>query len=397
MQRSALRRQGRVLVVLLPLARVGVSVGVFAFGPLGPLLQRDLDLSRTALGGLLTALQLGALVTTLLAARLADRFGVRRVFPASQTLVGLGLLLLAAADWVGAAVAAAFVAGLGHGLMTPSLAKAALDWAPHQQRGLLLGVLQVASPLAALLASVLLPSVGLAAGWRAALQLAGLLTAATALAFALAYRDPRALAPAALPAASHRPPLADRDAWLLGAATALCGGAGQALSAFLVLYLTERQSWALPTAGLALALAQVAGAVGILGLGLLSDRALGGRRRPVLLLGMALGVVGGLAFAGAAPGTPPALLLGTALLCGVGVLGYGGVMLALVGERAGAERVAGAVGFNLTLGYAGFIGGAPAFGWLADQAGYGAAWLAVGAAFLLAALAVALVREPPAR
>lgn len=306
--------------------------------------------------------------TELLAARLADRFGVRRVFPASQTLVGLGLLLLAAADRAGAAFAAAFVAGLGHGPMTLSLSKAALDWAPRQQRGLLVGLLQGAGPLAALMASALLPPLGLAAGWRAALQLTGLLAVATAAAFAVAYRDPRARSLAAAPTALlWRRSLADRDTWLLGAATALCGGAGQALSVFLVLYLAKHQGWALPAAGLALALAQVAGAAGILGLGVLSDRVLGGRRKPALLVGMAPGVVG-------APG-------------------YWAVMLALVGERAGAERVAGAVGFNLTLGYAGFVGGAPAFGWLADQAGYGAAWLAMVGALMLAAVAVGLVRE----
>lgn len=79
------------------------------------------------------------------------------------------------------------------------------------------------------------------------------------------------------------------------------------------------------------------------------------------------------------------------------MLGYWGVMVALVGERAGAERVASAVGFNLTLGYAGFVGGAPAFGWLADQAGYGKAWLAMVGALLLAAVAVGLVREAAAR
>lgn len=383
--------------MLLPLARVGVSVGVFAFGPLSPLLQGDLGLSRLEVGSLITALELGAFATTLPAAHLVDRYGVRLAFPASQALLGLGLLALASAGSVNEARAAALVAGLGHGVMTPALSKAVLDWFPPQRRGFVLGLLQSAGPLAALLAGVVLPPLALAAGWRGALVLAGVLALGSSLAFALCYREdrtePRGETDLASPGRLWSL-VASRDAWLLGACTAIFGGVYLALVTFLVLYLTEAQRWPLVTASLALALTQVVGGASVLAWGVLSDRALGGRRKPLLLVGAILGCVGGGVLAATPEGAPAFLLLWPAVLLGVAALGYSGLMLTLVGESARRSGVATAVGFNLTLGYAGFVGGAPLFGALADQGGYGAAWLATAAAFLVALALLAPVREP---
>ena len=147
-----------------------------------------------------------------------------------------------------------------------------------------------------------------------------------------------------------------------------------------------------------LGLAHTGGILGRVGFGILSDRALGGRRLVVLL---GAGVVSGvlcLATGALAPGAPVSWLVLVALGFGIAGIGWNGVHHTLVAELAGRESAATAVGLCLAVSSLGVIAGAPVVGTLADRlGGYGAGWIGLAGAMGLAVLLLLGVREPVAR
>src|SRR4029077_2666443 len=170
---------------------------------------------------------------------------------------------------------------------------------------------------------LMMPPVAIAFGWRTAVALAAAVVGALAILTWALYRDlpePEAKGPA--PA---RPGfwtvMANRDLWLVGVSTLIFAGVQTVFLAFLVLYLRDVVHIALVVAAKYLVTAQVSGAIGRIGFGLLSDRLFGGRRRIVLAIA-GLGSIGcALALSATAPGTGPWLL--APLAVGIGFFGVG--------------------------------------------------------------------------
>ena len=147
-------------------------------------------------------------------------------------------------------------------------------------------------------------------------------------------------------------------------------------------------------AGGVLALAQAAGAVGKPVTGLVSDRLLGARRRPVLVAFCVLALVTCLGLAIGGDGLGWAVFVLIALL-GLAVIGWGGIFGTMAGEiggRAAAGQVAGLTAAAVNVGV---VFGPPAFGAIVDATGsYGLAWLAMAVSAALAIVCVLFVREP---
>jgi MFS family permease len=172
------------------------------------------------------------------------------------------------------------------------------------------------------------------------------------------------------------------------------------LLAHLTLYATESFELPAVVAGQLLALAQVGATVGRLGGGFVSDRALGGRRRPGVIT-MALVGAGAYAILALGARLPLAVLWVLAPVAGAGAFGWVGLYLALIAEIGGARYAGLLTGVGVACAWSGVLVGPPLFGLVVDvTGGYGAAWLllaivAVGVAVALARLEPLVQREPP--
>src|SRR5262245_9768551 len=91
-----------------------------AIGPALPDLAARSGSGLAAVGAVITALFLGALVSLLVAGPLNDRLGQRPVLLAGVVLLALGTLGLAASHELSLMLACAVVAGLGHGAIDVS-------------------------------------------------------------------------------------------------------------------------------------------------------------------------------------------------------------------------------------------------------------------------------------
>ena len=384
------------VLALIMAAQTMANVGPLGIPSIAPLIREGLGLSMTQAGSFLSAYYIGPVLMSLPAGWLADRWGVRGAMILGQALIAVGLGAVAMAPSFSFIVVILVLAGAGYGVLNPTTTKAGMAWFPPRQRATVVGLKQVGLPFGGALGALMMPPVAIAFGWRTAVALAAAVVGALAILTWALYRDlpePEAKGPA--PA---RPGfwtvMANRDLWLVGVSTLIFAGVQTVFLAFLVLYLRDVVQIALVVAAKYLVTAQISGAIGRIGFGLLSDRLFGGRRRIVLAIAGLGSIACALALSATAPGTGPWLL--TPLAVGIGVFGVGwnGVQHTLMAELAGPRAAGTAVGLGLAISSLGVTVCPPVFGMVVERlGGFGAAWITLAVGMAVALLLLIPVRE----
>jgi len=384
-----------ILALILSVQTVA-NIGPMGLPAIAPLIRDELRLSLTQAGSFLSAYYIGPILMSLPAGWLADRWGIRRTMVAGQLLIALGLTAAAFARSFAALVGLTILAGIGYGMLNPTSTKAIIAWFPRRQRATVVGLKQTGLPFGGLLGAALLPLLGLAVGWRAAVVGSAAAIVLLGAATRLFYRDPPDLAQLQGGSASATilTVLRTADLWWVSLATLIFAVLQTVWLSFLVLYLHEVVRLSVMSAAGYLAQAQLAGILGRVAFGFLSDRLFGGRRRIVLFLAGAGSMLCSVAIAATGPGTPAWLLSLLALCFGFVGIGWNGVQHTLLAELAGPRAAGTAVGLGLAVSSLGVTLGPPAFGWTVERSGgYRGAWIGLAASMAVALVMLGRVRE----
>jgi MFS family permease len=360
------------------------SAAVIAPTVAAPRLLERLQLGATGVGLYIALVYLAAMFASPLGAQVVRRLGPIRSSQLALLCSAAGLCLMAVPSiWTGAL--GALLIGLGYGPITPASSQMLARTTDPRHYSLVFSIKQTGVPLGGVIAGLSVPwllawhsALGALLG-TAALCLLGVLSAQPLAADLDRERNP----------ASPWPRLAAVLAPVRFVAThptlrplALCSFVFSmvqvSLTSYLVSYLNGDLRWTLVAAGAALSASQVAGVVGRISWGLVSDRWLGARR---MLLALALGM-------GACALLMPLLDASTGaagvlvLLClfGATAVGWNGVYLATVARMVPHEQAATATAGTLFFTFFGVVIGPPLFG-LA-----GSAFGALGPAYALLAL-----------
>jgi MFS family permease len=388
------------MLTLLAGAQMAASFGTIGLPSLAPLLREDLGLSMAQAGSVLSAFYFGRFIVSLPAGWLTDRLGARATWLAGQALTAAFLLVAARTGTYLSLLLALAGVGLGFGSANPASQRAVMEWFPRASRATAVGIRQTGAPLGGALGALILPSLALASGWRAAVAAAGALMLTMFVVSALGYRRPRrsalaaeeAQAPAA-PAGAPAGGAARRLVALMACITALFSCVQLSWTSYLTLYLHDALGYSVRAAGAVLAQGNIGGIAGTILLGLLSDRAFGGRRKPVLI-GCAVVVAGLLAAQTRAATLPGWVLLAVVLALGGLAIGWDGVHFALLGELAPRGRTGLALGVGHLGSTSGAVLGPPLFGAILAWTGsFTAAWLFAAGASLANAAALSLLPE----
>jgi sugar phosphate permease len=334
----------RWVVLLVALFAQGAFATVLHGLPsIAPILRLRYGLSLPALGAVLASTSLGMLLTLLAWGALADRFGERRVIASGLIVAGLALAAVAGASSASSLAVGLAVAGMGGASANAASGRAVLGWFAATERGLALGIRQMALPLGGACGSLLLPQVVLRFGVARALLVLAILCLVAATAAALFLREP----PGEAVHTSQRglTPLRDRRVWRLSAAGALLVVVQFSLLSFLVVYLHEQGQFGLAVAAGALAALQLGSAGARVLVGWWSDR-WRRRIRPLLLL-----AVGMLITLLAASGTGWVLPVELALLFLAALLAFSwnGLAFTATAEYASPGRSGTALGLQNTV------------------------------------------------
>jgi NNP family nitrate/nitrite transporter-like MFS transporter len=325
-------------------------------GPLGVLIAADLHLSPGDKGLMVATPVLAGALLRILNGVLVDRFKAKRVGIVMQCIVIAGLVgswFIAISNFsqILALGAILGVAGASFAIALPL----ASYWYPPEHQGTALGIAGAGNS-GTVLASLFIPAIAVALGWRNALGLAALPLIAVLVAFVVLAKDsPRSPPPKSLK--DYFRVLAVGDAWWLMFFYGVSFGGFVGLSSFLPIYFHDQYGLGAIQAGYFTAACVFAGSflrpVG----GWIADQ-IGGLRT----LSYVYAVVAA-ALLLASLGLPQAQIALFVFLIGMGALGMGnGAVFQLVPQRFGRE-------VGVMTGLVGMTGGAGGF-YLAVSLGY---------------------------
>ena len=312
---------------------------------LSPALRDAYDLTLGQVGLALSAVAVGVMVTLVPWGVLTDRVGERPVLTGGLAGTAAALVGAALVGSFEALLAFLLLAGMLGASATGASGRAVMGWFARRERGLALGIRQMALPLGGALASVALPWAAGIGGVRAALLgLAGLsLVAALA---ALVWMRDAPPPPPGIPAPTGPTPTRDPRAWRLGAASGLLVVGQSALLGFVVLFLVDERGLTAGLAAGALAALQLGGAFARLAVGRRSD--LEGLRIPLLRRIAVADAVLLAALAALAQG-PGVLLYPVLAVAGVTAMCWNGLAFTAAAELAGRRRAGTAVSLQNTI------------------------------------------------
>jgi len=367
------------------LAVGAVGAGAFAalrmgLPALSPALRDEYALSLGEVGVALSAVAVGVMLTLLPWGFLTDRIGERPVLGIGLTGTAIALAATAFAPSFPALAAGLFAAGMLGASATGASGRAVMGWFGRGERGLALGIRQMALPLGGALSSLTLPWLAGVGGVRAALLwLAGLsLTAAVA---AVVWMRDAPPPPPGAPAPAGPVPTRDRRAWRLGAASGLLVVGQSALLGFVVLFLVDERGMDYGLAAGGLAVLQLGGALARLAAGRRSD--VEGLRIP-LLRRIALADAVLIAGVAALVSGPGLLLYPVLALAGVTAMCWNGLAFTVAAEIAGRRRAGTAVSLQNTIVSVGGAIAPAAFGALVAATSWTAGFALCAAAPVLA-------------
>jgi sugar phosphate permease len=304
-----------------------------------------------------------------------DRRGERFVL-----LTGLGMTTLAgvAAALGGgtpALVVTLFLAGAAAASTNAASGRVVVGWFPAERRGLAMGVRQMAQPVGVGIAAVSIAVVADRQGVQAALWVPTIACALAALVVALVVIDPPR--PAARPGGAPNPYRRDRYLARIHGVSVLLVVPQFLVWTFALVWLVQDRGWSPAAAGSLIAVTQVAGALGRIGVGHLSD-VVGARMRP--LRWVALAAAATMAGLGLAAGLDLPVSVALMVLATVLTVADNGLAFTAVAERAGPFWSGRALGIQNTAQFLAASAVPPLAGLVVAHRGYAVAF-ALGALF----------------
>jgi predicted MFS family arabinose efflux permease len=370
------------LAVILTLAMAVGTVLPSMIGALGPLIIRDLGLSRVQLGGLITSVSLTATLLSPVAGRLIDRSESRRII--------LLMLGAAAVAWSSAGLSrgyfvlllAALLGGVSQAISNPITNRLLWVHTPVNRRSTLFGTKQSGVQFGVALAAFV-PLLATAIGWRPALLTVAVLPVLLLPWWARALPiDPPA---APVEGAGGALPMSPIVLWMTAHA-AFMGAGMAAMIAYLPLFAFDVLGVPASRAGFTSGLFGLAGALSRIAWGFAGDRM---RRTSGVLVGIAAAAaLATLLVVGADMTGAIWMLWAGAGLAGATAPVWNALAMFEVAKAVGRERLGRASGVVFSGFFSGYTVAPVMLGWLIDRTeSYAYAWIIVSVLFAAGAVA----------
>lgn len=378
---STLRRWAMLAASTLAQAAAAVMMHGPAF--LIPVLHDREGLSLAEAGLVASAPTFGVMLTLVAWGALTDRIGERRVL-----LAGLGATVAAGTlsvlvDGLVPIALALLLAGAAAASTNAASGRVVVGWFPPQRRGLAMGIRQMAQPVGVGVAAVSIAVVADRSGVQAALLVPTVACALAAVVVAAVVLDPPR--PNRDTGGGANPYRENTFLTRIHGVSVLLVVPQFVVWTFALVWLVQDRGWSPAAAGSLVAGAQVAGALGRIAAGHLSD-VVASRMRPLRWVALAAAATMGLL--AAAAGQDLAIAVPLVVLATVVTVADNGLAFTAVAERAGPFWSGRALGLQNTAQFVTAAAVPPVAGLAVTHLGYAAAF---GVAALFPVLAAPLV------
>lgn len=369
-----------LILAVATVLQAGAAFVTQGIAVLAGYLQKDLHLSATQVGLLVTASTAAPIFTLLFVGDLLDRKSERAIIGTGMLIMAAGLVGACLAPGFLALSAALFVVGMGYSTVQPGGSRSVSQWFNGHQLGIAMGIRQAGLPLGGAAAAAALPYLVGVRDWRAAFLFSVAVVLAAGLLFWAVYRPPtlpgrpgkRAVLTVFFLVRMVRQRWMQRVVW---SGMALVG-TQYGIVVFLMLFLRDRYGLPLREGGWLLLLMQLCGGVGRIALSVWSDRCgkTGNRFLPVVA-SMLVTCIGLLALIGLPVDAPRFWLFGLVAVLGFFALGWYGPWVTYIADSAPTDSVGLALGAAMTVNQIAIVLTPPALGMIHDAArSYDAVW-----------------------
>jgi MFS family permease len=375
-------------------AQATATLVTYGVGPLAAIWQKQWGLTAAQAGLLVSAVQVGPLLSMLLIGHALDRYGERWLVSLGACMLGMTFFIVSFTTHYLLLLLLLGIVGIWYGTAQPGGSKVILRWFPKKERGLAMGVRQAGIPIGGAIGGTLLPYLSLHFGWPSAVYTQSVLAVAGGLLFLALYREPQVLPEHQQQKNSHfwqkiKEITSNRIVLPILCTGVIMVALQMVLVGHLMLFFCNEKKTGLIIAGQLLSATLISGMVGRIALAHISDRWWGGNRESVLHLSIWASVFGvtALIFLPAAP--PIWLLFVLSAWLGFFGIGWFSSFLLAVAEQAPPQSEGLMVSYALTLNQVAIILAPVVFGWIADLRSYSFAWsllvlLLIGNGLLLA-------------
>jgi len=347
-----------------------------------PLLHSDHGMSLGQAGLLAATPSFGMVLTLVAWGAAADRWGERWVMSIGLALAAVFALVSARTVDLLPLGCALVLTGAAAAAANAASGRVVVGWFPRNRRGLAMGIRQMSVPLGVAVAALVVPPLAAHGGVGSPLVVAAGIVGVVAVVCAVGLRNPPRNSVVATSAATVMNPYR-RSRFLLQihAVSVLLVVPQFALSIFGLVWLIAGLGCSAVTAGIIVAAAQILGAVGRIGVGVMSDR-IGSRVRAIRVVAYA-GVAALLVLAGSAALGWSVVAVVAYVVATMISVADNGPAFTVVAEAAGSSWSGRALGLqntgqNLTAALVG-----PMIGALITAVGYPSAFVIVATAPLL--------------
>jgi MFS family permease len=377
------------MLVASTLAQAASAVMVHGPAFLIPTLHRE-GMSLPEAGLVAAAPSVGIMLTLVAWGWVTDRRGERFVLLsglAGTALAGLASVLV---DGLGPLVVTLLLGGATAASTNAASGRVVVGWFPPERRGLAMGFRQMSQPIGVGIAAVSIAVVADEHGVSAALWVPTIAALAVLGLVAAVVLDPPRPERAAEPA--DNPYRGNRYIARIHGVSVLLVVPQFVVWTFALVWLVQDRGWSPAAAGTLVGAAQLAGALGRMGAGYLSD-VVGARLRPLRWVAVAAAVT--MALLGLAVGLelPVAVLL--MVVATMVTVADNGLAFTAIAERAGPFWSGRALGLQNTSQYLAASAVPPLAGLAVTHAGYAAAFLLAAVFPVLAAPLVPVEEERP--
>lgn len=359
-----------------------------------PLLHTERGLSLAQAGLLASAPTLGLVITLIGWGALSDRIGERWVIASGLAITAVvAFAAMFATDYV--TLGALFLIG-GMASASPNAAsgRVVIGWFPKERRGLAMGIRQMCQPLGVAVAALTIPQLAASGGIGLALAVPAVLCAVSAVLCAVGIVDPPRPAKTtggdAHPQAVWKPYRETSLLWRIHGVSMLLVVPQFTVSTFGLVWLVTQLHFTALAAGIVIGVSQFAGAIGRIGIGVLSDR-VGSHLVPLRWVSVAAAAVMLLMAGASALGAAWAAVI--LIVAAIVTVADNGLAYTSVAEIAGPFWSGRALGTQNTGQFLAASVVGPAVGGLITVLGYPLAFAAVALCPVIAAPLVPRDRE----